>query len=78
MTAARGGLIHRVSLQDEIVEDYRLVAPTEWNFHPQGALLSMLEGVAVEYDRLEALVNRLIVLVDPCVDWSVGIRKDHA
>lgn len=78
VTAARGVLIHRVSLQDEIVTDYQLVAPTEWNFHPQGTLLSMLEGVAVEYDRLEALVNRLIVLVDPCVDWSVGIRKDHA
>ena len=78
VTAARGLLIHRVSLQDEIVTDYQLIAPTEWNFHPQGALLSMLEGVAVEYDRLEALVNRLIVLVDPCVDWSVGIRKDHA
>lgn len=78
VTAARGLLIHRVSLQNEIVADYQLVAPTEWNFHPQGTLLSMLEGVAVEYDRLEALVNRLIVLVDPCVDWSVGIRKDHA
>ncbi|MCV6612763.1 MAG: nickel-dependent hydrogenase large subunit [Amphritea sp.] len=83
VTAARGVLIHRVSLQGDSVSDYQvseyqIVAPTEWNFHPQGALLSMLEGVAVEYDRLEALVNRLIVLVDPCVDWSVGIRKDHA
>ncbi len=35
---ARGLLLHRVLLDGERVVDYQIVAPTEWNFHRDGAL----------------------------------------
>ncbi|MDP2369116.1 nickel-dependent hydrogenase large subunit, partial [Rhodoferax sp.] len=36
---ARGLLLHWVQLDgDGAVQDYRVLAPTEWNFHPDGAL----------------------------------------
>ena len=31
---ARGLLVHYVALDGERIETYRIVAPTEWNFHP--------------------------------------------
>ncbi len=71
--AARGLLIHRIELEGEIVRDYKIVAPTEWNFHPQGTLVQMLEGVKVSRERLYNLVEKLILLVDPCVDWEIEI-----
>lgn len=71
--AARGLLIHRVELEGEIVRDYKIVAPTEWNFHPQGTLVQMLEGVQVSRERVHNLVEKLILLVDPCVDWEIEI-----
>ena len=32
-----GRLIHAVEIADGVVKRYRILAPTEWNFHPQGA-----------------------------------------
>lgn len=76
--AARGLLIHRIELEgdsmsDYRVADYKIVAPTEWNFHPQGTLVQMLDGARVSRERLLALVEKLILLVDPCVDWEIEI-----
>ena len=33
------------------VADYRIVAPTEWNFHPRGALARGLAGIAADDER---------------------------
>lgn len=71
--AARGLLIHRVELEGDSVRDYQIVAPTEWNFHPQGTLVKMLEGVSVERERVRPLVEALVLLVDPCVDWQIEV-----
>lgn len=71
--AARGLLIHHVELEGDSVRDYRIVAPTEWNFHPQGTLEKMLEGVSVERERVQPLVEALVLLVDPCVDWQIEV-----
>jgi hypothetical protein len=35
---ARGPLLHYLRLRGDRVAEYRIVAPTEWNFHPAGAL----------------------------------------
>jgi hypothetical protein len=64
--AARGLLVHRVALEDGVVADYRMLAPTEWNFHPEGPMARGMIGVGagpalVEHGRL--LINAL----DPCV-----------
>ncbi len=41
---ARGLLLHRVQVERGLVTDYRIVAPTEWNFHPGGPLAQGLNG----------------------------------
>ncbi|WP_415883973.1 nickel-dependent hydrogenase large subunit [Neptuniibacter sp. QD34_54] len=77
--AARGALIHRVTMTinpngDEQISQYRIIAPTEWNFHPQGTLVSMLEGVKVPEDKAADLVGKLILSVDPCVAYEVEVN----
>jgi Ni,Fe-hydrogenase I large subunit len=71
---ARGLLLHRVRVHDECVVDYQIVAPTEWNFHPEGALVRRLTGLATA-DQADLLrTARLDVhTLDPCVACRVEI-----
>lgn len=74
---ARGLLLHRARLADGRVMDYRIVAPTEWNFHPDGALVRGLCGLAA--DNETALRQRARVAaqaLDPCV--ACRIEVGHA
>jgi hypothetical protein len=71
---ARGLLLHRARVAGGCVADYQIVAPTEWNFHPRGALVRGLEGVPA--DDAAALVRRATLLVhslDPCVACRVEV-----
>lgn len=73
--AARGQLVHRVILNDsEQVADYRILAPTEWNFHPQGVVsrsLAALQGGSAE--QIERLADLLITAIDPCVGYELRL-----
>lgn len=76
--AARGVLIHHMeldghSVSDSVITDYKIVAPTEWNFHPQGTFVKMLEGSRVSLEQLPILVESLIRLIDPCVGWLLEL-----
>jgi hypothetical protein len=74
---ARGLLLHRARLRDGRVVDYRIVAPTEWNFHPDGALPRGLEGCDVADERQLLRAVRLAVhALDPCV--ACRIEVGHA
>lgn len=69
---ARGLLMHEVVLDGEFVTDYLIVAPTEWNFHPQGVLQDRLLGAdARDRDALRQQVARLVTTLDPCVPWEL-------
>lgn len=71
---ARGVLIHRVTLDADRVARYQIVAPTEWNFHPRGALAIELESVrAADRAALERRVDLLVQSLDPCVAYSVEV-----
>lgn len=71
---ARGLLMHEVALRDGAVADYVIVAPTEWNFHPEGALKSWLLGrPAGDPDELRAFVADAVAALDPCVEWDLLI-----
>lgn len=74
---ARGMLLHHVRIEAGRVAQYLTVAPTEWNFHPQGALASDLGGLK-ESDaaRLTNTVKNYVLSLDPCVEYEIGI--DHA
>ncbi len=73
--AARGLLVHRVRVAGGEVRDYRILAPTEWNFHPRGAVAAGLAGMSnrVEPGELEPLARLFIAAVDPCVDFALEL-----
>lgn len=69
---ARGPLLHRVQLRDGRVEDYRVLAPTEWNFHAQGVLA--LVAACVERHAAGAAVRAWTLALDPCETCSVEVH----
>ena len=69
---ARGLLIHWLRLEGGRVADYRIVAPTEWNFHPGGAYARGLAGKpAATEERARAAAELLLLALDPCVAYEV-------
>jgi len=71
--AARGLLAHRVVLKEGLVGEYQILAPTEWNFHPEGALVRMLTGAPADQD-LELRARLLIHAMDPCVACTIAVE----
>ncbi len=73
---ARGLLIHLVLLeQRQVVRRYRIVAPTDWNFHPDGALASALLGApARDLTALKQHAQHLVHSLDACVACRVEIE----
>jgi len=74
--AARGLLVHRVVVAGGIVQRYQILAPTEWNFHPQGVVAQGLQGIAksgIRGAELERLANLYITAVDPCVEYRLSV-----
>jgi hypothetical protein len=66
---ARGLLVHWVQLDGQgRVADYRVLAPTEWNFHPQGVLAQALTALAPQ-DTASAWA--LAAAFDACVECKV-------
>jgi hypothetical protein len=68
---ARGLLMHRAVVEAGKVRDYCIVAPTEWNFHPQGALVQALTGLPCT--GLEQRVRRWVLALDPCVEYGIEV-----
>jgi hypothetical protein len=76
---SRGLLLHWVRLEGSPrqpdsarVAAYRVFAPTEWNFHPQGALAQALRRGAMDAEdtRLAALA------LDPCITFDIVEQHD--
>jgi len=71
---ARGMLLHLVRIEAGQVARYLTVAPTEWNFHPQGALASDLDGLKENNaERLMQTVKYYVLSLDPCVEYEIEI-----
>ena len=66
---ARGLLVHRTRVEGDRLAGYRIVAPTEWNFHPEGAFVRGAAGLADD-GALEAAAHWIVGSLDPCV----GVR----
>jgi len=70
---ARGLLVHWVRLDGQgQVAECRIVAPTEWNFHPDGSFAQALAGLPPLRDARGARRARwLAAAYDPCVqlEW---------
>lgn len=71
---ARGLLLHRVRLKAGRARDYVIVAPTEWNFHPRGALAAGLQGMRVnDQNKLARMTELQVLSLDPCVEYAVAL-----
>jgi hypothetical protein len=71
---ARGLLMHHVRLAAETVQQYEIVAPTEWNFHPGGAFAQDLRGlVELEAGHLQQMAHIEALSLDPCVAYEVEL-----
>ena len=69
--------MHRVTLEGGRIGAYRIVAPTEWNFHPDGAFARGAVGMAAaDAAALERGVRWLVSSLDPCV--AVRYEAGHA
>lgn len=73
---ARGLLLHHVTLDAQgMIADYRVVAPTEWNFHPDGAFVRGLIGKPVSGgDEARLAAALLAQSLDPCVPYEIEVH----
>lgn len=78
---ARGRLFHLARWDEQgIAVDYAIIAPTEWNFHPQGILQKWLQewqssGMAETIFAKES--KALSQLIDPCVPIVVSKGENN-
>ncbi|WP_420133577.1 nickel-dependent hydrogenase large subunit [Rhodopseudomonas sp.] len=74
---ARGRLHHLIALDHHgCIARYEILAPTEWNFHPEGPLARALVGAPLcvcEDDRQR--LAALVAAFDPCVGFDVELRE---
>lgn len=72
---ARGKLLHCIHEADGHVERYVIVAPTEWNFRPDGALHNEIVGaVAGSETAMRRYLQGLVLALDPCVECEVKLH----
>jgi hypothetical protein len=72
--AARGRLVHGVEVCSEHVSRYAILAPTEWNFHPEGAARRGLAQIAGEEEDLRPRAQLFIAAMDPCVGYELRVH----
>jgi len=78
---SRGLLVHWVRLEagdtdpdTARAERYHVLAPTEWNFHPEGAFARALGGPAIGAPRIALAA----VALDPCLAFKIESEAQHA
>jgi hypothetical protein len=74
---ARGLLVHQLVLEGSqegsVAGVCRVLAPTEWNFHPQGVVASVLSGLSGHNDEeVTRRVGVLMAAFDPCVPYEIA------
>ncbi|GJM03017.1 MAG: hydrogenase assembly protein HupF [Rhodomicrobium sp.] len=83
--ASRGVLVHAVELagevdnkcvtDDPVISCYRILAPTEWNFHASGPLVSALEAIEGRDEaHIRQMAEMLISSIDPCTGTKLEVH----
>lgn len=70
---ARGMLLHHVRIVTGRIAEYLIVAPTEWNFHPQGALTGLICLQESNMACLMETVKLFVLSLDPCVEFEIEV-----
>lgn len=72
--AARGRLYHRAVVRNGTIAYYRLLAPTEWNFHPHGPAAKALRDIDSDDPSIARRQAELLIhAIDPCVEYEIQI-----
>jgi uptake hydrogenase large subunit len=74
---ARGRLYHAARFgEDGRIAHYRILAPTEWNFHPAGPFVETLLSLRIgEGDIGHRRIAKLAALFDPCVAFDIELKE---
>ncbi len=71
----RGRLHYLLAVQGEgRLQGARVLAPTEWNFHPAGPLAHALRGMRAGSDPAQEIARRAAAF-DPCVACRVVVEE---
>lgn len=71
---ARGLLVHLANIQQSEINQYFIVAPTEWNFYPQGILDKLLLHLSFQTpEKAETAVKLGVIALDPCIDFNLEV-----
>lgn len=76
---ARGSLIARVSVEDDVITSVKTVAPTEWNFAAGSCaerVLSQIDFTGEEAWRRDAAW--ILAAIDPCVPYRIRFHYPEA
>lgn len=73
--AARGLLVHHIALAEGRIADWTILAPTDWNFHPDGPVVRGLSDAPAGADP-ERRARLLVAALDPCVACEVEVRPN--
>lgn len=73
---ARGPLAYFVDAADGRVRLLRSIAPTEWNFHPDGPFMAALDAAPSVPDPVFA-ARLLAASFDPCVPFRIELSGDQ-
>jgi len=75
---SRGLLLHRVCLErmnaGVLISDYQVIAPTEWNLHPQGTLAQGLAKLSASDPRTRRRAELLMAAFDPCIGFTLELE----
>ncbi len=81
---ARGLLIHQVALADAapgavpVVRSCQVLAPTEWNLHPEGVAAQALAALPADASDTGERVRLLMAALDPCVPFHIAVQQEVA
>lgn len=55
---------------------YHIIAPTEWNFHPDGVVVKGIMDLAVaQPEHAITKAERFIHAADPCVRYAIEVQE---
>lgn len=72
---ARGQLTHSAIFKGDEIIDYKILAPTEWNFHPRGVVCDSLKSLVNSGCADQGTLAPMIIeAIDPCVPYQVRMN----
>jgi len=82
--AVRGALAHWIDIQDGVIKNYQIIAPTTWNVGPKdeknnsGAIESALLGLEIEDENDPVEVGLVARSFDSCLVCTVHAHDNKS